>query len=59
MLFLVTGLPNMVSYGLATLAPLASTLFTIATLPLITLCWTHAYDAGLDTEDEPGHPSNG
>jgi len=59
MLFLVTGLPSMVSYGLTTLAPLASTLFTIATLPFVTLCWTHAYDAGLDTEDEPGQPSDG
>jgi len=51
-LFLVTGLPNLVSYGLAYLVPVAGTLFNIATLPLITLCWTHAYDAGLDTEAE-------
>jgi len=51
LLFLVTGLPNLVSIGLATLAPVAGTLFSIATLPLVTLSWIHAYDAGLSSDD--------
>jgi len=50
-LFLVTGIPNLVSLGLAMRAPLVSTLFSIATLPLTTLCWVYAYDAGLGVDD--------
>lgn len=72
-LFVVVAIPNVVVNVLGALAsgfslevmgavslatPLARFLFDVATLPLITLAWAHAYDAGLDTENAPGHPSN-
>jgi len=46
-LFVATSVPLAVSWALAMAAPAASTLFDIATAPLITLCWAHAYLSGV------------
>lgn len=59
-LFLVSGIPNAVAGALAVIpgavalglaSPQVRILFNIATLPLITLCWTYAYDAALYAEE--------
>lgn len=47
-LFVVTSIPLAGSFALATTIPMAGALFDVATSPLLTLCWAHAYDAGAE-----------